>query len=136
MRISDWSSDVCSSDLKPDEAKVAAFYAKYGADPKRFLSDMRSFSTDAKIKRGQQFMIRTGVSGTPTLVINGKYRARGRSYEEMLHINDQLIAMERAEMQGAAPGATAPCRGARSEERRGGTEGGSTCQSRWTPHQS
>ncbi|MDQ2702419.1 MAG: thiol:disulfide interchange protein DsbA/DsbL [Pseudomonadota bacterium] len=90
---------------KPDEAKVAEFYARYGADPKRFLSDMRSFSTEARIKRGQQFMIRTGVGGTPTLVINGKYRARGRSYQEMMDITDKLIAMERAEMQ---EGATAP----------------------------
>src|SRR5690606_12189504 len=60
---------------KPDEAAVAAFYGKYGADPKRFLADMRSFSTEAKIKRGQQFMVRNGVGGTPTMVINGKYRA-------------------------------------------------------------
>jgi len=92
----------------PDEAAVAAFYGNHGADPKRFLSDMRSFSTEAKIKRARQFMIRTGVGGTPTLVVNGKYRVRGRSYEDMLDITDQLVAIERAATQGAAAGAPAP----------------------------
>lgn len=88
---------------KPDEAAVAAFYAKYGADPKRFLADMRSFSTEAKLKRARQFMIRTGVGGTPTLVVNGKYRVRGRTYEDMLRITDQLIQIERAAMAQGAP---------------------------------
>ena len=88
---------------EPDEAKVAAFYAKYGADPKRFLSDMRSFSTEAKLKRARQFMIRAGVGGTPTLVVNGKYRVRGRSYEDMMRITDQLVQIERAAMEPAAP---------------------------------
>ena len=83
----------------PDEAAVAGFYGKYDADPKRFLSDMRSFSTEAKLKRARQFMIRTGVGGTPTLVVNGKYRVRGRSFEDILRITDQLVARERAAAQ-------------------------------------
>ena len=93
---------------KPDEAAVAAFYAKFGADPKRFLADMHSFSTEAKIKRARQFMIRTGVGGTPTLVVNGKYRVRGRTYEDMLRITDQLVQIERAQMEPAAMTQGAP----------------------------
>jgi thiol:disulfide interchange protein DsbA len=93
---------------QPDEAAVANFYAKYGADPKRFLADMRSFSTEAKIKRARQFMVRTGVGGTPTLLVNGKYRVRGRTYEDMLRITDQLIQIERAQIEGAAPAQGAP----------------------------
>lgn len=83
---------------KPDEAAVAAFYAKHGADAKRFLADMHSFATEAKINRGKQFMLRAGVGGTPTLVVDGKYRVIGRSYEDMLRITDRLIEMERAQM--------------------------------------
>ena len=88
---------------QPDEAKVAAWFGQYGADPKRFLSEMHSFATDAKIKRGTQFMTRSQVGGTPTLVVDGKYRVLGRSYEDMLRITDALIARERS-----ARGATAP----------------------------
>jgi thiol:disulfide interchange protein DsbA len=85
----------------PDEAAVAAFYGKYGADPKQFLAAMHSFTTDAKVKRGQQFMVRSGVGGTPTIVVDGKYRVLGKSYPDMLRITNQLIAQERA-AQGTA----------------------------------
>lgn len=87
---------------QPDEAAVAAFYGKHGADAKRFLADMHSFSTEAKVNRGKQFMIRAGVGGTPTLVVGGKYRVTGgRSWEDILRITDQLIEMERAGMAHA-----------------------------------
>lgn len=88
---------------KPDEAAIVAFYAKYGADPKRFLSDMHSFSTEAKINRGKQFMIRTGTNSTPSLVVNGKYKVLGGSYEDMLRITERLVEMERAASGAAAP---------------------------------
>lgn len=84
---------------KPDEAAIAKFYAQYGADPKSFLSTMNSFAIDAKINRGKQFMIRSGVGSTPTLVVNGKYRVEGRSWEDKLRITDALIAQERAARQ-------------------------------------
>lgn len=81
---------------KPDEAAVAAFYGKHGADAKRFLTDMHSFATEAKMNRGKQFMLRTGVGGTPTVIVDGKYRVIGRSYDDMLRITEQLVQMERA----------------------------------------
>jgi thiol:disulfide interchange protein DsbA len=87
---------------KTDEAAVAAFYARHGADAKRFLADMHSFATEAKLNRGKQFMLRSGVGGTPTLIVDGKYRVIGRSYEDMLRITDQLVQMERAQMEQAA----------------------------------
>jgi len=96
------TQDLPGEGKKPDEEKVAQFYGQYGADPKRFLADMHSFSTEAKIKRGLQFMVRTQVGGTPTLVVNGKYRVLGRSYEDMLRITDALVARERAATQGPA----------------------------------
>lgn len=88
---------------QPNEAAVAAWYGQYGADPKRFLSEMHSFATEAKMKRGTQFMMRSQVGGTPTLVVDGKYRVLGRSYEDMLRITDALIARERATRGATAP---------------------------------
>jgi thiol:disulfide interchange protein DsbA len=63
---------------------------------------MHSFATDAKVNRGKQFMVRSGVGGTPTIVVDGKYRVLGKSYPDMLRITNQLIAQERAAQEPAA----------------------------------
>jgi len=80
----------------PNEAAIAKFYGQYGADPKQFLEAMHSFAVDAKVNRAKQFMTRSGVQGTPTLIIDGRYRVLGKSYDDMLRIANQLIAQERA----------------------------------------
>jgi thiol:disulfide interchange protein DsbA len=92
---------------KPDEMAIAKFYGQYGANPQEFLSTMNSFTVDAKVNQGRQFMVRSGVAGTPTLVVNGKYRVMGRTFEDMLRIASQLIERERA----AKAGAPAPAQG-------------------------
>ena len=52
---------------------------------------------------GRQFMVRSGVSGTPTIVVNGKYRVTGgRTYQDVMQITDRLIQKARAEAGGAA----------------------------------
>lgn len=82
---------------KPDARKVAEFYAKYGADPDRFLADMNSFATDAKLKRATQYLIRERVGGTPTILVNGKYMVTTRkSYQDIARVTDALVARERA----------------------------------------
>ncbi|KQY55015.1 thiol:disulfide interchange protein DsbA/DsbL [Lysobacter sp. Root494] len=82
---------------KPDEQKIANFYAGYGANAAQFLAAMNSFAVASKVNRGKQFMMRSGVSSTPTLVIDGKYRVTGgKGWEDKVRIADHLIAMERA----------------------------------------
>lgn len=80
----------------PDEAAVAEFYSQYGVDADKFLAAMNSFGTKAKVNRGKQFMLRSDVHQTPTLVINGKYRVKGKSLPDTLRIASELVAMERA----------------------------------------
>lgn len=75
---------------------VAAWYGKFGADPKQFLSAMTSFAVDAKIKRANQFIAATGVEGSPTIVVDGKYRVTGKTLEDTLRITTHLVAKERA----------------------------------------
>lgn len=75
---------------------IAAFYGKYGVDPKQFASTMSSFAVNAKAARAKQFAMRSQIGGTPSLVIDGKYLVKGTSYQNMLEIADELIAMERA----------------------------------------
>ncbi|HMB44091.1 MAG TPA: thiol:disulfide interchange protein DsbA/DsbL [Luteimonas sp.] len=84
----------------PDARKVAAFYAKHGADAQQFIDAMSSFTVDAKLKRAKQFMMASGVEGTPTMIVDGKYRVTGKSDEDALRIVNQLIAQERAAATG------------------------------------
>jgi thiol:disulfide interchange protein DsbA len=81
---------------EPDEQAIAKFYGKYGVDPKVFADAMHSFTIDAKLARAKQFMIDSGVEGTPTMIVDGKYRVLGRGDAEVLRITDLLIAQERA----------------------------------------
>lgn len=91
-----------------NEEAIANFYGKYGANPKEFLSTMNSFSVNAQVNKGRQFMLRSGVNSTPTLVINGKYKVTGQSFEDILRIAGGLVARERA---AAAAPAAAPAKG-------------------------
>lgn len=85
------------------DQEIAQFYAAYGADPKQFASTMASFAINAKMGRAQQFLQRSGVDATPTLIVDGKYRITGKTWEDNLRIAEHLIAMERAAGQDAPP---------------------------------
>lgn len=91
--------------------QIAAFYAAYGADPKQFTSSMQSFAVAAKINRGKQFILNAFSNGdqasTPAFVVNGKYRVKGKSVDEVFRVLNQLIVAERAKLAAATP-ATAP----------------------------
>ena len=81
---------------KPTPEEIAGFYASRGADPQRFIAAMASPAVDAQLTRAREFMIRSGVAGTPAIVVNGRYRVIGTSFEDMLRITDHLVARERA----------------------------------------
>jgi len=53
---------------------LAKWYAGYGADEGNFLSTASSFVVEAKMARGNDLVRDYKVEGTPTLIINGKYR--------------------------------------------------------------
>lgn len=76
--------------------EIAAWYANYGADPKAFAAAMESPATDLLLERSKEFALATGIEGTPTLIVNGKYRVTGSSFEDSLRITDFLVKKERA----------------------------------------
>ncbi|MGO4222252.1 thiol:disulfide interchange protein DsbA/DsbL [Lysobacter sp. TAF61] len=80
----------------PSVDEIAAFYARYGVEPQRFASTYDSAQVQARVERADQFIKRSGVEGTPMLVVNGKYRVKGRSFDDTLRIADQLVARESA----------------------------------------
>lgn len=75
---------------------IAAFYAKHGADAKQFSATMGSFAVNAKTNAAKQFAQRSQITGTPSVIVNGKYLVKGKSFPDMLRIADHLIARERA----------------------------------------
>ena len=85
---------------------IAAMYAKWGVDRAKFLATMNSFGVTAKLNRAKQFAMRSGVDGTPTLIVNGKYRVSvtpDHGFDGMLTTANWLIAKERAAKPAAAP---------------------------------
>src|SRR3546814_12088811 len=100
MRISDWSSDVCSSDLAHDvnrhDDHINAFCVTYD-EPLRLDAVEQWFDTIMMLK------------GPDLLRVKGIVNVA-----EM----DQPVVIQ----------------GVRSEERRVGKEGVSTCRSRWSPY--
>jgi protein dithiol oxidoreductase (disulfide-forming) len=71
---------------------------KQGVDKKKFADTYGSFGVQTKIQRSNQRTTAYGVSGVPTLIIDGKYLvASGEGgAEAMLKTADQLIQMIRA----------------------------------------
>src|SRR3546814_15465983 len=97
MRISDWSSDVCSSDLSMDEAgRAEKAKAEWGLD---------------------NLTIGFGLSET-------------KAREWGLYISESIADKEPRRFNEPGQFVVRPDR---SEERRVGKEGVSTCRSRWSP---
>ena len=91
---------------------IAAFYGNYGVDPRQFLSSMQSFAVATKVNRARAYMQAAFANGdqmgTPTFLVNGKYRVKGKSVDDMFRVLYQLIVAERAKLAATAPAATAP----------------------------
>lgn len=76
--------------------ELATFYAGLGVPAARFQAAYADATVDAQLERAREFIQRSGVDGTPALVVAGKYRVRGRSFEDVLRVTEHLIARERA----------------------------------------
>ncbi|GAB4184712.1 MAG: thiol:disulfide interchange protein DsbA [Wenzhouxiangellaceae bacterium] len=85
---------------------IAGFLATQGIDEQQFLSTAQSFAVNGRINQVQTQTRRYGISGTPSLVVDGKYRiAAGgplNSYNDMLEVADYLVAQQRQARQQLA----------------------------------
>jgi thiol:disulfide interchange protein DsbA len=94
--------DAIHRDHKPLRTiqELAQFYADYGVKPENFLSTAGSFVIDGKLAHGNELVRSYGVEGTPTLIVNGKYRVsvndHGVQFPEMIAIAEFLVAQESA----------------------------------------
>jgi len=98
------SDDLSTGRPKPQSAwptidDVAKFYAKYGVDPKQFVAVANSFSINTQMKRADDLVKAYGVDGTPTIIVNGKYRFTPSSaggYPQTIELTQWLVAKEAA----------------------------------------
>ena len=89
--------------------ELATFYSQFGLNKEKFLSTSRSFAVDGKLRKDQALIQTWGIRGTPSLVLNGKYRISGNaavaSYDVMFDVVDYLIALETPAVQEASAAA-------------------------------
>ena len=82
--------------------EIADFYVGYGADKEKFLSTAKSFAVDGMIRKDQQLVRDYGITGTPSLVVAGKYRVSGNAaiptFDAMLDVVDYLVGLEKANL--------------------------------------
>src|SRR3546814_4031708 len=110
LRISDWSSDVCSSDLAPRSAVQGA---RRPDAPRAVRAAVPRWRGDGRrVDRGCRHFAACGVQTSRHTQAGGAGVRPARRTPDALH-----------------------CAAKRSEERRVGKEGVNMCRSRWAPYQ-
>jgi thiol:disulfide interchange protein DsbA len=82
---------------------LAGFYVQHGVDKAKFLAESASFEVESKLSRANEIVKKDGIDGTPSVVVNGKYRVTGASaggYPQLIELVDWLVKKEHA---SAAP---------------------------------
>lgn len=82
-----------------DEESIAKLFKEVGVAEEDFKKAFNSFGVKAQVQQADARARSFGISGTPELVIAGKYRISGRllnSQEDMLKVANFLIEKERA----------------------------------------
>ncbi|WP_147653348.1 thiol:disulfide interchange protein DsbA/DsbL [Vulcaniibacterium gelatinicum] len=79
----------------PTADEMAAFYAGFGLDAAKVRAALLDPALADQLARARRFAIESGVEGTPTLVVAGRYRVLGRTLDDSLRIAGELVAMLR-----------------------------------------
>ncbi|MFK8081353.1 MAG: thiol:disulfide interchange protein DsbA/DsbL [Granulosicoccus sp.] len=77
--------------------QIAKFAGELGIDEEKFSKTMDSFATNTKLSQSMQMASGAGLSGVPSIVINGKYRTGASlagSHDAIIRIINELSASE------------------------------------------
>jgi thiol:disulfide interchange protein DsbA len=79
---------------------LAEFYSGFGVEKSAFLAHYQSFAADSQLRKSQRDVVLFGIKGTPSLVVNRKYRVESNKdvagFDAMLDIVDFLVSKETA----------------------------------------
>lgn len=76
---------------------LRAFFVANGADGEAFDKTFDSFAVETLLRKSTVMQGRYGVRGTPSVIVNGKYRVSASlagGYEQMVQVADALAARE------------------------------------------
>lgn len=88
--------------------ELADLYAGLGVDREALLSTAASFAVNAQIARNQKAVARWAIEGTPTFIVNGRYRVvvtQERGHDGLISTVEHLVARERAAAAAGTPSA-------------------------------
>lgn len=96
----------------PSIEDIARFYQRTtGAKPADFIAASKSFSVDLKMRQADAQIIAMKVTGTPTVIVNGKYKLLGdamQTPDDLVGVVKFLVAKEAAGAKPAQVPAPAP----------------------------
>ncbi len=80
-----------------DDKALADWVAKKGVDRKKFEDTYKSFAVESRVARAKQLTRASRIEGVPSLIVDGRYVATGRTHEAMLSAMDELIKKVRSD---------------------------------------
>jgi len=80
-----------------DEAAILDFVAQHGVDRAKFSAAYNSFSMQSNVTRAKQMTRSYQISGTPTLIVDGKYVISGLQPDDTIRVLKEVIKMARKE---------------------------------------
>ena len=82
-----------------DKETLAAFFERHGVDRAEFEKTYDSFAVESLVRKSVVMQKRYGVTGTPSVVVNGKYRVSGQGaggHEGVIAVVAELVERERS----------------------------------------
>jgi len=79
------------------EDDQAKFFVAHGVDEAAFHQAYKSFAVDSKMRIAAVLGAKYGITGTPSIVVNGKFvvsPGKSKSFSRMIDITNMLIAQE------------------------------------------
>jgi len=80
-----------------EESAIVDFVSARGVDGSKFSAAYNSFTVQSRVNRSKQMIRSYGIEGTPTMIVNGKYKISGLQPDETIRVLNEVIAMARKE---------------------------------------
>lgn len=80
-----------------EEGPIRDFVSSHGVDGAKFSAAYNSFAIQSKVVRAKQMIRSYAIDGTPTLVVDGKYKISGLQPEDTIRVLKEVIEMARKE---------------------------------------
>src|SRR3546814_18764418 len=135
MRISDWSSDVCSSDLQAVRAIIMEKGRLTNGQAETILAESRQEEVTPEAMTEMLDSVEVNLSQLSELVQRSQNEANHYGDALQAQVKDLAVPEKAGPVMGQHIALTRSMIDQRSEERRVGTAWASTCRSRWWPYQ-